>query len=192
MPNARSKEIFLVLGFLAIVATPGILQTVLELRRGESVQALAVFRQRPTAKCLREYERELEESSWVARQLRPWMQFAQFRVLKEAGDKALIGRDGWLFYRPGVRYLTERRAAPQLGEPPRQALRAANGQHGVANARVVGARQPADAFECAGSRKLGNREPDAREAPQSGLRNGSRSRFARQERGHSEGGCRAT
>jgi hypothetical protein len=118
MPNARSKEIVLVIGFLAIVATPGIIQTVVELRRGESVQALAVFRQRPTAKCLREYERELEDSSWVARQLRPWMQFAQFRVLKEAGDKTLVGRDGWLFYQPGVRYLTERPAAPRPGEPP--------------------------------------------------------------------------
>ena len=116
--SARSKEIVLVIGFLAMVATPGIIQTVVELRRGESVQSLAVFRQRPTAKCLREYERELEESSWVARQLRPWMQFAQFRILKEAGDKALVGRDGWLFYQPGVRYLTERPAAPRPGEPP--------------------------------------------------------------------------
>ena len=118
MPNARSKEIVLVIGFLAMVATPGIIQTVVELRRGESVQALAVFRQRPTAKNLREYERELEDSSWVAQQLRPWMQFAQFRILKEAGDKALVGRDGWLFYQPGVRYLTERPAAPRPGEPP--------------------------------------------------------------------------
>ena len=111
-PSTRSKEIVLVIGFLAILVTPGIIQTVVELRRGETIQALTVFRRRPTAKNLREYERELEEASWVARQLRPWMQYAQFRFLQEAGDKALVGRDGWMFYKPGVRYLTERPAAP--------------------------------------------------------------------------------
>ncbi len=90
----------------------------MELRGGEAIQALTVLRQKPTAKNLREYERELEEASWVAQQLRPWMQYAQFRFLQEAGDKALVGRDGWMFYKPGVRYLTERPAPPMPGALP--------------------------------------------------------------------------
>ena len=118
MPNTRSKEIVLVVGFLAILVAPGIIQTVVELRRGEAIQSLTVLRRKPTAKNLREYERELEEASWVAQQLRPWMQYAQFRILQEAGDKALVGREDWMFYKPGVRYLTERPAVPTPGSPP--------------------------------------------------------------------------
>ena len=75
--------------------------------------------------------------------------------------------------------------AAQLGKPRRQALRASNGQHGVARAPAVGTPQSPNAFERAGGRELCNRVPDAREAPQTGLRNGSRSRFARQGRCHS-------
>jgi hypothetical protein len=118
MPNTRSKEIVLVIGFLAILVAPGIIQTVVELRGGEAIQALTVLRRKPTATNLREYERELEEASGVAGQLRPWMQYVQFRLLHEAGDKALVGREGWMFYKPGVRYLTERPASPTPGAPP--------------------------------------------------------------------------
>jgi hypothetical protein len=50
------------------------------------------------------------------------MQAAQFFGLREAGEKALVGRDGWLFYQPGVNYLTQR---PLPGDStPREALAA--------------------------------------------------------------------
>lgn len=112
MTKTRHPEIFLVIGFLGIICAPGIIQTVAELRRSESPQALNVFQQKTTAKNLRAYEHEMEDASMVARQLRPLVQFAQFTFLKDAGDKALIGRDGWLFYKPGFRYLTERPPKP--------------------------------------------------------------------------------
>jgi len=35
-------------------------------------------------------------------------QYVQFAWLKDGGEKALVGRDGWLFYGPGVQYSTER------------------------------------------------------------------------------------
>jgi hypothetical protein len=38
--------------------------------------------------------------------MRPWMQRLWF-TLGNAGDKALAGRDGWLFYAPDVRYVVE-------------------------------------------------------------------------------------
>ena len=50
------------------------------------------------------------------------MQYAQFRFLRDAGDKAIIGRDGWMFYKPGVRYLTERPSPPKPGDPPNDPL----------------------------------------------------------------------
>jgi hypothetical protein len=42
------------------------------------------------------------------------MQYTQWRFLGDAGEKAVLGRHGWLFYRPSVRYLIERpTAAPE-------------------------------------------------------------------------------
>jgi len=95
----------LVLFFLALVASALLIQTAYELRRGGGVQALDAFHQRPTAANLRAYEHNLEDASVVARALRPLFQFAQFAWLRDGGEKALIGRDGWLFYKPGFDYM---------------------------------------------------------------------------------------
>src|SRR4029077_8724508 len=46
------------------------------------------------------------------KQLRPWMQYLQWRLLDDAGEKAVVGRHGWLFYRPSVRYFIERLPVP--------------------------------------------------------------------------------
>ncbi|MCI0537261.1 MAG: hypothetical protein L0Z50_18765 [Verrucomicrobiales bacterium] len=97
----RAAELALVIFFLALVASGVFIQTALELRRGEGVRALEVFRQKPTSTNLRAYERHLEEASVVARALRPLFQFAQFAWLRDGGEKVLVGRGGWLFYRPG-------------------------------------------------------------------------------------------
>jgi hypothetical protein len=98
---SRTAEFVLVVFFLALVAGGLFIQTAVELRRGEGVRALEVFWQKPTSANLRAYERNLEEASVVARALRPLFQFAQFTWLRDGGEKALVGRDGWLFYRPG-------------------------------------------------------------------------------------------
>ncbi|MBI4660267.1 MAG: hypothetical protein HY735_15625 [Verrucomicrobia bacterium] len=99
--GSRSAEFALVIFFLTLLASGLLIQTTVELRRGEGVGALDVFRQKPTSANLRAYERNLEDASVVARALRPWFQFAQFAWLRDGGGKALVGRNGWLFYKPG-------------------------------------------------------------------------------------------
>jgi len=103
--------------FLATIASAPIVQIAVEARRGQWPQALELFRRIPTPDTLRAYERRLEDASWLARTLRPWMQYAQFALLTDAGEKALLGRDGWLFYKPGVQYLTCRQDAPEPAAP---------------------------------------------------------------------------
>jgi hypothetical protein len=105
--HRRKKEIILILCFLAIVSIVPVSQVVIELCRGERVQFTDVFRYKPTAKNLRQFERNLEDKSWFQQALRPQMQRLLFHALADTGSKAMMGRDGWLFYRPDVRYLVE-------------------------------------------------------------------------------------
>lgn len=94
--------------FVAMLTMPALIQVVVEARHRELPRAIQVFTQWPTRENLRAYDKSLEDSSVTARELRPWMQAAQFFALREPGEKALSGRDGWLFYEPGVSFLTQR------------------------------------------------------------------------------------
>jgi hypothetical protein len=102
--------------FLAVIVAPGLIQTVAELRQGEPPRALDIFFQPPTARNLHEYEHDLEKTSLVVKQLRPRMQYLQWRFLADAGEKAVVGRGGWLFYGPSVRYMVERPTGAGEGE----------------------------------------------------------------------------
>lgn len=108
MGARKPSELCLILLFLGILVTVPVVQTSVELRRGDPVQALDVFRERPSAAHLRAYERQLEEESIVAKGLRPIAQYARFAWFKDGGDKAVMGRDDWLFYGPGLDYLTRK------------------------------------------------------------------------------------
>jgi hypothetical protein len=104
----RRAYIIVAAVFLAVIMAPGLIQTVSELRDGEQPRALDIFRQPPTARNLHEYEQSLEETSLAVKQFRPWVQYIQWRFLNDAGEKAVLGRHGWLFYRPSVLYVIER------------------------------------------------------------------------------------
>ena len=120
--NTSAPNRFLIVVFLAMLVSPPLVQTVVEARRGEWPRALQVFAQHPSPENLRAYDKSLEDASVTARALRPWMQAAQFLALREAGEKALVGRDGWFFYQPGVGFLTQR--AQPRDSTPRDALAA--------------------------------------------------------------------
>ena len=118
--NTSAPNCFLIVVFLAMLASPPLVQTMVETRRGEWPRALQVFAQRPTQENLRAYDKSLEDSSVTVRALRPWMQAAQFLALREAGEKPLVGRNGWFFYQPGVGFLTQR--PKSRDSTPREAL----------------------------------------------------------------------
>lgn len=107
MSDKRGLHLVLIFCFAAIIGAAGIAQVVIELRQGRDVQVLELFRREPSAENLRRFENRLEEQSWFAKQLRPPVQYARYRLVDDPGDKAVIGREGWWFYRPGVRFLVE-------------------------------------------------------------------------------------
>jgi len=108
MTGCRKSEILLTLGFLGIISWVPVVQVALELCRGERVQFTDLFRYAPTVRNLRQYERTLKDKSWFQQAVRPEMQRLLLLALGDAGAKGLVGRNGWLFYRPGVRYLVEK------------------------------------------------------------------------------------
>jgi SGNH hydrolase-like domain, acetyltransferase AlgX len=110
--GSRGAELALVFFFLALVGSGILIQTVFEFWQGSRIRALEVFGQKPTSANLRAYEGNLEEASVLARALRPWFQFAQFAWLLDGGERALIGRDGWLFYKPGFDDMVARGSGP--------------------------------------------------------------------------------
>lgn len=138
MTTPRATHVALTIGFLAILFGVGLVQMALEAGRGEWPQALDLFRQKPTVAHLRAYERSLEDTSWLVKRLRPWMQYAQFVLLNDAGEKALVGRDGWFFYKPGVQYLTGKaRPSPAATNDPVLAIRAFRDQLATRGIRLV-------------------------------------------------------
>src|SRR5215218_6848713 len=57
---------------------------------------------------LRRLETSLEEESASARAVRPVIVGALTKGFRSGTDRVSIGRDGWMFYDPDVRYVTGR------------------------------------------------------------------------------------
>ncbi|MBC8874858.1 MAG: hypothetical protein H8E44_36010 [Planctomycetes bacterium] len=105
--GTRISQLVLVTVFLAIIFGVPVYQIVVEIWRQQPVQVTDLFRYAPTVKNLRAFEQTLKDNWWGQETVRPWMQRTLFLTLGDTGAKALEGRDGWMFYRPGVQYLTE-------------------------------------------------------------------------------------
>ena len=107
MSASRKLHIVLIAAFLILIGVVAPSQIIWELRDGEQPQITELFRQAPTRANLRQFEGGLESNCRLAQVIRPWVQYARFVLFEDAGDKALIGRAGWFFYRPAVQYPIE-------------------------------------------------------------------------------------
>jgi len=110
--EVKRKDIFLTLSFIVIIFSVSLTQILIELSSGHRPLLAELFAQKPIKANLRVFEKEIEETCWFSQKLRPCMQYLRFIVLKDTGDKAIMGRDGWLFYKPTVQYLTQRWPEP--------------------------------------------------------------------------------
>jgi hypothetical protein len=115
----RSQPICLIVAFLAMIGVVAPSQVVFDLREGDTPRIVELFRRPPTRTNLKSLETGLENGCRLTQMTRPWMQFARFILLADTGDKALLGCDGWFFYRPAVQYLIEPvRSVPARVYPP--------------------------------------------------------------------------
>jgi hypothetical protein len=107
MMMAHKGQLIFSIFFLLVIFGVPLSQAAIEICDGHIPGILTFFTHAPTQANLRTSEKELESASVPARIVRPWMQRFWLQALGNAGDKALVGRDGWLFYAPDVRYLVE-------------------------------------------------------------------------------------
>jgi len=110
MPNSNNKPIltWTVIGSLCLVIA-GIpaYQAAREAADGKLPHIFRLFSTRPTKATLHGWDQESRDRSVVAKAVRAKMLQNQFDLFGDAGSKALVGKDGWLFYRPDVEYLAQ-------------------------------------------------------------------------------------
>ena len=109
MKRLKDPRVFLILAFLLIISVVPVIQLVNDALEGNGIRALDLFSQAPTAENLRSYEHSLESANWLAKLSRTWVLFAQFQWLNDGGEKVVVGKSGWYFYKPGLQYKLARR-----------------------------------------------------------------------------------
>jgi hypothetical protein len=105
--KSKIKHVSLITAFILVLLSVGVVQFATELSEGKQPQFAELFQQMPTKDNLRMFENDLKKSCQLADKFRPSVQYAQFLLLTDLGDKALMGRFGWFFYKPAVQYLIE-------------------------------------------------------------------------------------
>ena len=94
------------LAFVALLAAVPLTQAAIELRSQGWVQALDVFTRRPTRESLHGYEQTLESRSVVKQAVQPRIQQALTAAARLGNDRVVMGHDAWLFYQPGLDYVS--------------------------------------------------------------------------------------
>ena len=99
---SRPIAIALLVSFVLVIAAVPIGQTVRDAVAGDDFVLRDLFRRAPTRDNLKQVETDLENASTVRAFVRPRMQTVLTRWGRFGNSKAVVGRDGWLFYGPGV------------------------------------------------------------------------------------------
>ncbi|MBU0679482.1 MAG: hypothetical protein KJ626_15385 [Verrucomicrobia bacterium] len=140
---APSTAWFLTLAFLAVISSVPAIQIASEfphprccsilreirpavsalIQTGEPLHRRIMEANRHLLAAMNKYEDALEDDSVTGQMIRPRIQYALSRWLGAGNEQAYCGRNGWLFYRPDVDYVT---GHPFL-DPRQLAKRAATG-----------------------------------------------------------------
>ena len=103
---SRPVAWLLVVSFLLAIVLVPLGQQYFERREDEESPLLELFRRAPTAENLRKIEHDLDEASYAKAFVQPRLQLLLTRLGRVGNKRALIGRDGYLYYTPGVLHVT--------------------------------------------------------------------------------------
>jgi hypothetical protein len=102
---SRPVAIAVSVSFLLFIFIIPISQAVLEKLRGEETMLLDVFKRFPTKENLKQFEDDLDKASYVKEAVQPRVQALLTGLGRVGNSKAVLGRDGWLYYKPGITFL---------------------------------------------------------------------------------------
>jgi hypothetical protein len=88
--------------FVLLIAVVGVVQVSTELTTGQPVQELDVFKGPLALEHLQSYERAVEDNSVVAEAVRKRCQWLTLLAFGSGTQKAVVGRDRTLFFRPSI------------------------------------------------------------------------------------------
>jgi alginate O-acetyltransferase complex protein AlgJ len=98
---ARGLAVVFVVGIFAVPVA----QEALQRARGDDSVLPELFRHAPTRQSLRQFEDDLEQASYAKDWVQPRVQALLSRFGRVGNKKAVVGRDGWLYYKPGVDFV---------------------------------------------------------------------------------------
>ncbi len=99
---------FLVIAFIAMTCLIAAIQLIAELLTHAHVQELDLFTRVPSKSNLKAYEDDLRSVSVAQKAVQPWLQEWVSTAGGFGNTNAVVGRDGWLFYCPGINYVAGR------------------------------------------------------------------------------------
>jgi alginate O-acetyltransferase complex protein AlgJ len=102
----RPVAVLLTLVFLLAIYAVPLGQAYLEHRREEPPFVLELFKRAPTPENLRKFEEDLEQNSDAKSYVQPRVQAALTRYGRVGNKQAVIGHAGFLYYVPGVSYVS--------------------------------------------------------------------------------------
>jgi len=115
---SRPVALALVGAFLLVIYGVPVAQAVREKLNDEDSMLLDLFRRAPTRENLKRFEDDLEKASYPKELVQPRVQLL-LSSLRAGNKRAVVGRQGWLYYAPGVMSL----AGPGFLDPHTQQLR---------------------------------------------------------------------
>jgi hypothetical protein len=96
--------------FLLVIAAPPLIQIVLDKLNDEETVLLDLFRRAPTRENLKQLEDDLDNTSHFRTWVQPRLQEKLTRLGRAGNKKAVIGQgrgdERWLYYQPGIAYLS--------------------------------------------------------------------------------------
>jgi hypothetical protein len=102
---SRPTALALTAAFLLSIYALPLSQALLERIDDEPSSVLGLFKRTPSREHLREFEKELEDASFAKSFVQPRVQLWLSHFGRAGNKRAVIGRNGWLFYMPGITHL---------------------------------------------------------------------------------------
>jgi hypothetical protein len=101
----RPLALTLIALFIALIYGIPISQAILEKLDDQDSTLLPLFTRAPSKEHLREFEKEIEDASFAKDFVQPRVQLLLSRFGRVGNKRAVVGRDGYLFYMPGLTHL---------------------------------------------------------------------------------------